>query len=270
MRLTDGVTELQARVSALDSYSTSGNRSASQHSPGRSIIHDVEKFICVLDEVTSTGDHGVTPIVEAADADAVVSTCRLIQRIGSAEPELVAGKTDGHPQYWISTGKPPWVPPGTPELSPENFVAATRLDRTRNVNPFGVGLYTSTGFQYTQGMWRVYLDLGDYSSNFPPPWYVWKIDSSASARVCDLTTASQWEGFVLRYPIINEDLIYPNWEAIARDWDAVHVTIRAITAIQGMRLQTSKGFLAPSYWDIETTFWLRWSFASVMLVETVD
>jgi hypothetical protein len=270
MRPADGVTELQGRVSALDSYPTSGNGPDSQHFLGRAIIRDAEKFICVLDEVTSTGDYGITPIVVAADADAVVATCRLIRRLGSAEPELVTGGIGGRPQYWISTGKPPWVPPRNPELSPDHFVAATRLDRTRNVNPFGVGLYTSTGFQGTQGMWRLYLDLGNYSSNFPPPWYVWKIDSSASARACDLTTAVQWEDFVLRYPVVNEDLIYPDWGAVARDWDAVHVTIRAIAAIQGVRLQTSKGLLAPSYWDIETTFWLRWSFTSVTLVETVD
>ena len=28
--------------------------------------------------------------------------------------------------------------------------------------------------------------------------------------------------------------------------------------------------LAPGYWDVETTFWLRWRFGSVRLEETVD
>jgi len=50
----------------------------------------------------------------------------------------------------------------------------------------------------------------------------------------------------------------------------VHITISAIAAIQGMRLETPRGLLAPSYWDVETTFWLRWSFTSVALVETVQ
>ena len=30
------------------------------------------------------------------------------------------------------------------------------------------------------------------------------------------------------------------------------------------------GLLAPGYWDVETTFWLRWRFGSVRLEETVD
>ena len=270
MRLEDGVTELQGRVAALDSDPTSGNRGTAPAFPDRqAIIRDVEKFISVLDEVTSTGDYGITPIVSAADADTVVATCRLIRRLGSAEPELVTGGIAGHPQYWISTGKPPWLPPPEPVLSPENFVAATRVSRTHNANPFGVGLYTSTGFQGTQGMWRLYLNLGHYSSNFPYPWHVWKVDSSTTARVCDVTTAAQWEKLALRYPAVSEDLIYPDWQAIAQDWDAVHITTRAIAAIQGMRLQTAQGLLAPSYWDVETTFWLRWGFTSVTLAETV-
>jgi hypothetical protein len=28
--------------------------------------------------------------------------------------------------------------------------------------------------------------------------------------------------------------------------------------------------LAPGYWDVETTFWLRWRFGSVRLEETVE
>jgi hypothetical protein len=271
MRLPDGVTELRGRVAALDSDVISGNSAAALASPGQNaIIGDTEKFIGVLDEVTSTGDHSRTPTVAAADADAVVATCQLIRRLGHAEPELVTAGIASHPQYWISSGKPPWVPAREPKLSPGHFVAVAGLTRPRNVNLFGAGLYTSTGFQGTQGMWRLYLDLGHYSSTFLRPWYVWEVNSNTAARVYDLTTASQWEELALRYPLVNENLIYPDWRKIAQDWHAVHVTVRAIAAIQGMRLQTSRGLLAPSYWDVETTFWLRWSFVSVTPVEIVE
>ena len=30
------------------------------------------------------------------------------------------------------------------------------------------------------------------------------------------------------------------------------------------------GLLAPGYWHVEATFWLRWRFGSVRLEETVD
>ncbi len=270
MRPANGVAELQGRVAALDDL-TSGNEANSSAFPAReAIIRDAEKFISVLDSVTSTGDHTGTPIVSSADANSVVSTCRLIRRLRFAAPELVTGGIVGHPQYWVSTGKPPWLPSREPVLAPEHFVAVTDVSRMHNANRFGVGLYTSTGFQRTQGMWRLYLDLGHYSSNFPYPWHVWKIDSNTTAKVCDLTTATQWEELTLSHPVVNDGLIYPDWRAIAQDWDAVHITIRTIAAIQGMRLRTSEGLLGPSYWDVETTFWLRWSFTSVSPVATVE
>jgi len=74
----------------------------------------------------------------------------------------------------------------------------------------------------------------------------------------------------LRYPVTHAGLIYPDWSAIAQDWDAARITIRVIAAAQGLRLETSRGLLAPSYWDVETTFWLRWTFRSATLVETVE
>jgi hypothetical protein len=271
MSVANGAAELRDRVAALDSDPASENARTLPSLPARrAIIRDAEKFVGVLDEVTSTGDHTGTPIVPAASADAAVAACRLIRRLGSAVPELVSEGIADHMQYWISTGKPPWLPPREHVPSPEHFIPAARAGQTHNANPFDAGLYTSTGFQGTQGMWRLYLDLGHYSSNFPYPWHVWKVVSGTTVRVCDVTTAAQWEELVLRHPAVSDGLIYPDWQAIAQEWDAVHITIRAIAAIQGMRLQTSQGLLAPSYWDVETTFWLRWNFTSVTPVATIE
>jgi hypothetical protein len=270
MEIEAGVEQLRDRVAALDSGTTSENETTGTALPDRqAIIRDAGKFIGVLEDVTSNGDHSVVPIVSATDADATAATCHLIHRLGVAEPALVTGEAAGYQQYWISTAKPPWVPPQEPVLAPEHLVPAARAERLMSSNPFGVGLYTSTGFQGTQGMWRIYLDLGQYSSNFLHPWHVWKLDTSDTARVYNVTTAAEWETLILRYPAVAEDLIYPDWQSIAHDWDGVHITVRAIAAIQGMRLQTAQGLLAPSYWDVETTLWLRWSFTSVTLVETV-
>jgi len=272
MRAADGIAELERRVAELDGDPLDDDPASPPGLSGRqATIRDARNFIRALDEVTSTGDHATTEIVSSAHADAIVARSLLIRRLGSAEPALVTDGIDGCPQFWVSTGKPPWVPRREPVLSPEHFVAATHLDRTDNANPFGIGLYTSSGFQGTQGMWRLYLDLGNYSSNFPRPWHVWRADVSAAARVRNVTTAAEWEDLVLRHPAVHDDgLIYPDWPAIAADWDAVHMTIRAIAAIQGVRFRTSRGFLAPSYWDVETTFWLRWAFREVESVAVVE
>ena len=71
-------------------------------------------------------------------------------------------------------------------------------------------------------------------------------------------------------PLTADGLIYPNWPAIAEDFDAVHLTAMAVAAIQGVRITTEMGLIAPSYWDVESTFWLRWSFDAVSEVELVS
>jgi hypothetical protein len=263
--------ELERRLAALDRDLLDDEPAGPAGYSGRqAITRDARNFIRALEEVTSTGDHSITGIVSPADADAIVATSPLIRRLGSSEPALVTDGMDGRRQFWISTGKPPWVPPGQPVLSPDHFVAAAHLGQGSHVNPFGVGLYTSSGFQGTQGMWRLYLDLGDYSANTPHPWHVWRAQVSPAARVGNVTTAGEWVELILRYPAIRDGLIYPDWRAIAGVWDGVHITIRAIAAMQGLRIRTPRGFAAPSYWDVETTFWLNWAFAEVQRVEVVE
>ena len=239
--------------------------------PGPAVtIRAARNFIRALEEVTSAGDHSGTGIVSAADADAIVARSALIRRLGSAEPALVTGGIDRRRQFWISAGKPPWVPAPDPVLSAQRFVAAAHLGPSRHVNPFGAGLYTSSGFAGTQGMWRLYLDLGDYSANCPPPWHVWRAEVSPAARVRDVTTAAEWEELILRYPAVRGGLIYPDWRALAEDTDGVHLTIRAIAALQGLRIRTPRGLAAPGYWDVETTFWLNWAVAEAELAEVAD
>lgn len=119
-------------------------------------------------------------------------------------------------------------------------------------------------------MWRAYLDVNSGSSLFLHPWHVWKLDVRQGVRIREISTAAEWAELISRYPLARDDLIYPDWPEVARDYDAVHLTVRAIAAIQGLRLQVRQGLLAPSHWDVETTFWLHWSFSSVMPVETAN
>lgn len=245
--------------------------SLSLHLPDRKIVaSDSEAFVSVLRHVTSTGRDYETPIASSPDADAVIGTCRLIRRLGTLQPALVSGEIIGLPQYWISTGNVPWLPPREPVPSPTHFISPASAAPANKANPFGMGLYTSTGFQNSQGMWRIYLDIDQNSATFLRPWYVWRFDTSATAKVRNITTAADWERLTLHYPAFGGGLIYPDWKSIAKDWDAVHITLRAIAAIQGIRLRTPHGVVAPSYWDVETTFWLHWCFTSMTHVETVE
>lgn len=63
-------------------------------------------------------------------------------------------------------------------------------------------------------------------------------------------------------------MLYPDWRAVAQRYDAVHMTLRAIAATQGLLFPTDEGQIAPTFWDVESTFWLRWCFRSVRQVAT--
>jgi hypothetical protein len=266
VRAADGAAVLRERVAELDAVLD--DYAGDDPGAPETLAGYVEGFISVLDLVTVAADHFDTPVVSAPDADAAVASSRLIGQLGRAAPPLDAGPIAGYPQYWIATSKPDWLPQADLDLAPERFVPVPAwAGEPFQARQFGCGLYTATGFRGTQGMWRAYLDLGHYSSNYEYPWHAWRAEVSPDARVFDVTTAARWEELLLRYPWASGGLVFPDWHAMARDWDGVHLTVRAVAAIQGLRIQTAAGLLVPSYWDTETTFWLRWSFTAAHLVE---
>ena len=250
-----GIAELKRRMSELDE--PAGSSGPADVDPVRD---DIRRYVEVLETATGTGDHARTAIVAPGEADRVTAACRLLRRLDDAVPQIVSGPV-----------KPPWGAPREPRLSEAHLAAVSDAGPPSHAGqPFTGGLHTSTGFPSSQGMWRAYLDLRDWNSLFARPWFVWKVTGDASAKILEVSTASAWARFVQRYPLTCGELLYPDWAAAGEDYDAVHVTARAIATIQGFRLETAAGLLAPGHWDVETTFWLRWRFGSVRLEETVD
>jgi len=88
-------------------------------------------------------------------------------------------------------------------------------------------------------------------------------------RVAEIVSATEWVEFVETYPRVDGDLLYPDWEKSANEFDAVHFTLPAIAAAQGYYFHTYRGIVPPVFWDVETTFWLRWCFTGSHLVDTV-
>lgn len=220
---------------------------------------DVLHFIRILEKNVDPNER---LLVSAADADALVSGCDLLVRIGSAAPEIVAAPLRRESQFWTATGKPAWVDISAPVPSEDSFVDACAVDIMPSTKPFGVGLFTSTGVGAGRDMWTCYLESSAESSMFPRPWHRWRITPSHDARVYEITSAAQWVEFVVSYPLHHQGLIYPDWKSIARNHDAVHMTLPAIASTQGICMQTNYGTVAAPYWSVESTFWLHWCFES--------
>ncbi|MEV4539017.1 hypothetical protein AB0J82_35120 [Asanoa sp. NPDC049518] len=248
--------ELERRVAQLDAEL--GDTSAE------------EAFSWVVGLAVDEINGSLTP--EAADA--IVRRSSVLATLRRVDPTLVDGPVRTDSQLWIAAAKPPHLPIRFQEPSRDHLVEPRDAGALITTKPFEVGLYTSTateGPQTPSGMWLTYLrDHGGSSGgSFPYPWHVWSIVPKQPVTVFEVTNAVTWVDLVRTFPSIHGGLLYPDWVAIAQDWDAVHMTAAAVAATHGLRMCTNAGTVAAPFWGVESTLWLRWCFQQPRLISTI-
>lgn len=203
---------------------------------------------------------------EAEEADDMADRCLLLSRLARDQESLVRGPLDRTRQHWIGTGPHELAPHRRPTPGREHFTAPGGDCAPPCTKPFHLGLYTSTARRDGPCMWRMYLDLG--STLHPRPWQTWRLPvTDPTPGILEIGGASDWAAFVGRYPLVRGDDVYPDWAKAARDFDGVHMTLRAIVAAQGFRIPVADGLAAAPFWDIESALWLRWCFSAPHLME---
>lgn len=232
----------------------------------------ITHFGNVMSEYTDTfmnceADHGV--MIDPSVADTLAGTSRLLTDIAEREPSLTYGPLRSDRQHWTRTGQHALSTDNIPAPpSKANFITPSTPDQKADVKPFGMGLYTSTATSAGCSSWRALF--GPHGSMlYPLPWYTWKLHIDTDIEVVEITNATRWVEFVCSHARTSGGMVYPDWTEIAQKFDAVHVTLPAIVAAQGFRFDTPLGVIPPAFWDVETTFWLRWCFSGAHLVETV-
>lgn len=160
---------------------------------------------------------------------------------------------DGDRQQWTPSGRSAY----TGEPPSERCFVAPAADQRAAVKPTGVGLYTSTACATGFSMWSAFLGTGG-SQVRPLQRYTWDLALDEPVAVAEITSATSWAEFVFTYARRSEGLVYPDWVAVSRSFDAVHITLPTIAAAQGFALTTADGTIAPAFWDVETTFWVTW------------
>jgi len=244
----NGAESLCARVAALDD--------SALDNPGLigTTNADIARFVIVMSGIASSLNRGQTEVdqlrcVTPERADEIAQRCRLLRRLASMVPEIVHGPLRRDAQFWIGAGRSASLPTSNPALCESFFIQG--------------GLFTSTGVFGTIGMWRAYLDVGDDSGLFSRPFRAWKVRPYPDVRVVEIASAIQWVDFVRQHPLRRGQLLRPNWEDAARVNDAVHVTLQAIAAMQGLLFRTEEGVVEGDFWDVEQTRWLHWCFESI-------
>lgn len=158
-------------------------------------------------------------------------------------------------QVWISPASSAEAP------DPSRFVP--------NLSPFGgdtpkprAALWTATTVGSMPGGWSLYLRIGE--DGRPPPYRLWRLEALPSARVFEIHGPDDWRALCLRYPgETREGRLLPDWQAVARDWDGVHLSIGGLLTTQKVVVDAGGRRAQLDGWDSESTVWLRWSFGLV-------
>jgi hypothetical protein len=208
-------------------------------------------------------------IIDPLRADEMVAGSRLVTAISEYEPGLTSGPLQRDRQHWTAIAGREDLPHTPVEPAEDLFVVpSVGPDQECGIKPFDVGLYTSTSTTAGCSMWRVLISE-DSGALHPRPWYTWKLEVNAKAvKVAEIASAQRWVHFISTYPWVHNGLVYPHWVKAAEDFDAVHIMLPTIAAAQGFHFRASGGVIPPAFWDVESTFWLRWRFSGARLVET--
>jgi hypothetical protein len=232
-------------------------------------------FVAVMGSITHTqltasSSATPSPIVDPRDADKLVAACELLGALAELDRSIVDGPVDTRRQEWIAVSSRLRRGRSARPPARQDFLApAEQLHIPLSTKPFNLGLYTSTALaRGAPSMWRAYLnEYGGGPILLPRPWYSWRMQpEDRELTICEISSACDWVAFVTSYAVRDESSLYPDWNAAANDFDAIHVTARAVVAMQGFRFPDSTGYTAPAYWDVESTFWLRWPFKDAKLV----
>jgi hypothetical protein len=233
--------------------------------PCRDLAYSAE----VMSAVVGAGgaEQGATKRISASAADQIIASSDLLSRMAARQPEIVVGPLDADRQFWVTTQPFEGRPPRVAEPSKLEFQSVAE-GRTLYAKPRAGGMFTSTGACGRPGMWRMYLEMNDPSSLHRKPWHTWALTVQDHAVIREITCAEDWVSFVEDYHAANDDAVHPDWRKASAEYDAVHITMRAIAAIDGIEFECANGVITPSAWGVESTLWLRWRFAGQSLVDT--
>ena len=222
---------------------------------GEGVHADLAHFIQVLQEAVPPGqppDPARVETLTAAQADRLQRRCRLLRRLAARVPQLTDGPLDLAAQYWVATGNPPHLPGSDPTPRESRFIPVARADPLSGAKPFRAGLFTSTGIADSYGMWRCYLRGYEGSASlYLMPWHTWRLQPRPDTRVYEIRDAAHWVHLITTHPRAEGGFVQPDWASVAAAYDAVHITLRAITAAQGFSFATAHGPTVAPYWDAE-------------------
>jgi hypothetical protein len=164
-------------------------------------------------------------------------------------------------QEWMSTASPA---PGSSSFHPDLHAYGTGITKPRHA------LWTSTSVGEGSSGWLHYVLWGE--DRWEPPYHRWRLEVMPEARVYEIHGPRAWQALCLAYPAPSflaypvetpEALIEPNWQAVAQDWDGIHLSSGGLLTTERVRWGRPGAQTHLYGWGVESTVWLRWVFGRV-------
>lgn len=131
--------------------------------------------------------------------------------------------------------------------------------------PFGA-LVTTTLIDGTIPMLAAEREgAGDLGGTLRPPLVRYRLIVSPHARIFSIDAPADWRRLCEAFPAtepggLHGGLLTPDFSAVAREWDAVHLSFGGVLSAVQAPLDGPGGRTELDSWEIEQTVWLRWVF----------
>lgn len=170
-----------------------------------------------------------------------------------------------------------WIARDSRRAEPASFSADLRQFGAGITKPRRV-LWTSTSTGNCPAGWIHYLRRGEDGRE--PPYHPWRLQVPSSARIYEIHEPQSWYTLCLMYPhsssppypfrTTSKFLIEPDWQAVAHDWDGIHLSSGGLLTTERVVWCQPKSQTHLFGWQIESTAWLRWVFDLVERLPDVD
>jgi hypothetical protein len=161
-------------------------------------------------------------------------------------------------QEWMSTASPA---PGASSFHPDVHSYGAGITKPR------CALWTSTSVGEGSSGWLHYMARGE--DRWEPPYHRWRLEVLPATRVYEVHGPRAWQALCLAYPAPSRlaypietpaALIEPNWQAVAQDWDGIHLSTGGLLTTERVRWGRPGAQTHLYGWGVESTVWLRWVF----------
>ena len=168
---------------------------------------------------------------------------------------------DRKQQEWIASIG---LAPSESEFHPDLHAYGAGITKPRRA------FWTSTSLGESSSGWLHYLRWGE--DRREPPYDRWRLEVLPEARIYEVHGPRAWQALCLSYPAPSRlaypietpaALIEPNWQAVAQDWDGIHLSTGGLLTTERVRWGRPDAQTHLYGWAVESTVWLHWVFGRI-------